>query len=200
MSAVTLVGHARARRDPERGEPGAGAREQRVDVAVVAAGELEDPVAVGDAAREADRAHRRLRAGRDEPHQLDRRHRVDDLLAASSTSASVGAPKRRAAPQRRLDRLERLGIGVPEDERAPATSPSRRSGCRRRPRWSSRSPLRMKTGSSRPTARIARTGELTPPGISCSARRASSVRCRQSQVVRRAPSSSTRGRDRRRRA
>jgi hypothetical protein len=29
----------------------------------------------------------------------------------------------------------------------------------------------MKTGSSRPTARIARTGELTPPGMSSSARR-----------------------------
>jgi hypothetical protein len=32
------------------------------------------------------------------------------------------------------------------------------------------SPRRMKTGSSSPTARIARTGELTPPGISSSAR------------------------------
>jgi hypothetical protein len=32
------------------------------------------------------------------------------------------------------------------------------------------SPLRTKSGSSIPTARIARTGEFTPPGISSSAR------------------------------
>jgi hypothetical protein len=31
-------------------------------------------------------------------------------------------------------------------------------------------PLRMNNGSSRPTERIARTGELTPPGISAWAR------------------------------
>ena len=34
----------------------------------------------------------------------------------------------------------------------------------------------MKTGSSSPTARIARTGELTPPGMSSSARRQRSDR------------------------
>src|SRR5947209_253989 len=40
----------------------------------------------------------------------------------------------------------------------------------------------MNTGSSRPTARIARTGELTPPGISSSARRYKSPRVRRTRV------------------
>src|SRR5947207_194927 len=44
------------------------------------------------------------------------------------------------------------------------------------------SPRRMKTGSSRPTARIARTGELTPPGMSSSARRYNSVRVPRTRV------------------
>src|SRR5438067_10761775 len=41
----------RARRDPEGGETRAGAREQRVGMAVVAAGELDDPVAPRESAR-----------------------------------------------------------------------------------------------------------------------------------------------------
>src|SRR5438093_10232706 len=46
------------------------------------------------------------------------------------------------------------------------------------------SPRRMKTGSSRPTARIARTGELTPPGMSSSARRYKLLRVRTTRVSR----------------
>ena len=79
VSAVDRRRHAGRRRDAERREPGARAREQRVGVAVVAAGELEDAVALREAAREPQRAHRRLGARRDEPHLLDRRHRVGDL-------------------------------------------------------------------------------------------------------------------------
>src|SRR6266511_2627297 len=40
----------------------------------------------------------------------------------------------------------------------------------------------MKMGSSRPTARIARTGELTPPGMSSSARRNKLLRVRRTRV------------------
>jgi len=50
-------------------------------------------------------------------------------------------------------------------------------------------PLRMNTGSSSPTARIARTGELTPPGISLCARRQSGVVA--VRATRRTPSPST---------
>ena len=56
---------------------------------------------------------------------------------------------------------------MPEEERPPATAPSRRSGC---PSTSSIVGA-ARRGARRaarraPTARIARTGELTPPGIS----------------------------------
>ena len=47
---------------------------------VVAARELEDPVAPRRAAREPDRAHRGFGARADHPHLLDRRERVDDLV------------------------------------------------------------------------------------------------------------------------
>ena len=64
------VGHA------ERRGAGAGRDEQAIDVAVVAAGELDDDVAAGEAAGQADGAHRRLGAGADHADHLDRRHRL----------------------------------------------------------------------------------------------------------------------------
>ena len=85
--------HAGRRRDAERREPGAGAGEKRIGVAVIAAGELDHPVAVGEAAREPERRHRRLGAGRDEPDLLDRRHRIDDLGRRARPRVSVVAPK-----------------------------------------------------------------------------------------------------------
>src|SRR5205823_13094583 len=44
------------------------------------------------------------------------------------------------------------------------------------------SPRRTKKGSSSPTARIARTGELTPPGMRSSARRNKALRGRRTRV------------------
>src|SRR5581483_4240082 len=114
--------HARRRRDSEGREARAGAREQRVGMAVVAAGELEDPVALREAAREAERAHRRLRPRRDEPHLLDRRHRVRDLGRELHLRLG-GRAEARAAERRLAHRLDRLRVGVPEDERAPRADP-----------------------------------------------------------------------------
>ena len=89
---------------------------------MVAAGELEHAVAPGEAAREPDRAHRGLGAGGDEAHHLDRRHRVDDLLRELDLGLGRGAEGRPAGGGV-LDRGERLGVGVPEDERPPAQHP-----------------------------------------------------------------------------
>ena len=47
-------------------------------MAVVAAGELDDHVPAGEPAGQADGAHRRLGAGADHPHHLDRRYGVND--------------------------------------------------------------------------------------------------------------------------
>ena len=50
--------------------------QQAIDVAVIAAGELDDDIAAGEAARQANGAHRRLGAGADHAHHLDRRHEL----------------------------------------------------------------------------------------------------------------------------
>ena len=81
------------RRDPERREARAGGGEQRVRVAVVAAGELEDPVAARE--RRGRAAARDIDAS--VPEETSRTFSTDGtastISAASSTSASVGAPK-----------------------------------------------------------------------------------------------------------
>ena len=91
-------------------------------MAVVAAGELEDPVAARRGAGEPDRAHRRLGPGGHEPDELDGRHRVDDLLRQLDLRLRRGA-EGRTAGSGSLDRRERLRIRVTEDERAPRHDP-----------------------------------------------------------------------------
>ena len=59
---------------------GPGRDQQGIDVAVVAPGELDDQVPAGEPAGQPDGAHRRLGPAGDEPHQLDRRDRLDDQL------------------------------------------------------------------------------------------------------------------------
>jgi hypothetical protein len=114
--------HAGRGGDAEGRHAGPRGGEERVGVAVVAAGELEDPVAAGRAAREAQRAHRRLGPRRDEANLLDRGHGVDELLRERHLALgrrAEGRPRR----SRLLHGLDDLGIGVPEDERPPGHHP-----------------------------------------------------------------------------
>ena len=85
------AGHARRVGDAERQRARPGLHEQEVGVAVVAALELQDRRAPGEAARHADRRHRRLGAARHRAHHLDRRIERDERLG-ERTSSSVGAP------------------------------------------------------------------------------------------------------------
>ncbi len=87
-------GYARAGRDPEGRKPRARAREERVRVAVVTAGELQDAVASGEPASKPDGAHRGLRPGGDQPHELDGGNRVHDLLGELDFSLRRGAERR----------------------------------------------------------------------------------------------------------
>ena len=92
------------------------------------------------------------------------------ISAASSTSASVAAPK--LVPRRAASRTASTVSASAWPKRSGPHDMTQSSS--RRPSSVSMyapSPLRTKSGSSRPTARIARTGEFTPPGISSSARR-----------------------------
>ena len=133
-------------------------------MAVVAALELEHAVAVRERPREPERRHRRLGPRRDEPHALDRRDRVDDLGGELDLALGRRAEARpvergaRAPPRPSPDRRGRRAA-------APTTAPSRAACGRRSSRGTRRAPRATKNGSSSPTARIARTGELTPPGI-----------------------------------
>ena len=151
----------------EGGQPRAGGGEQRVDVAVVAAGELHHHVAAGEAAGQPDRGHGRLGARGDEPDLLDRRPR-HDLLGQLDLGPGRRAV-RRPAGHRRLRRPPRPRGGRGRAASAPTSRPGRRTRCR--PRRSARRPCAeaMNRGVP-PTALKARTGEFTPPGVTASAR------------------------------
>ena len=113
---------ARGRRNAERRGAGPGLGEQRVGMTVVAARELEDPVALRRAAGEPDRAHRRLGARADHSHLLDRRERVDDLGRELDLSFGRRA-EGRALVGGLLDGLDRLPVGMAEDQRAEGHHP-----------------------------------------------------------------------------
>ncbi len=89
---------------------------------VVAARELDDPVAPGKGAREPQGAHRRLGTRADEADHLDGGNGVDDL--GGELDLSLGRrTEGRPAVGSRMDGLERLGIGVTEDQRSPGLHP-----------------------------------------------------------------------------
>ena len=91
--------HPRRGRDPQRGQAAARAlRQQRVGVAVVAAGELHDQVTAREAARQAHGAHGCLRAAVDQPDLVDRWDRVHDALREVDLGLR-GHAERRAAPR-----------------------------------------------------------------------------------------------------
>ncbi len=115
-------GDAGRGRDPERREPGACRGEEGVGMAVVAARELEHARAAGEGAREPQRRHRRLGARGDEPHLLDRWHRIDDLGGKLDLTLGRGA-EARPVERGRAHRLDRLGIGMTEDQRPPRLHP-----------------------------------------------------------------------------
>ena len=161
-------GHAGRTGQPERRDAAARLHEQRVEVAVVAARELDDLGAAGRAAREAHRGHRGLGARRHEPHLLDRRHARADRFGELDLTRRRRA-ERRAVGRRPLHRLDDRRIGVAEDRRAPRLHVVEVRRGRRCRRCTRRAPRATKNGSP-PTEPNARTGELTPPGMRACAR------------------------------
>ena len=130
-------------------------------MAVVAAGELHDEVAAGEPAGEPDRGHGGLGAGGDQPDLLDRRAAPRSPRRARPRSASGCRTTCRGTPPRR--RLPGPRVGVAEQERAPRADQVdvlvavdvAQPGA---------GPEAMNRGVP-PTALKARTGELTPPGV-----------------------------------
>jgi hypothetical protein len=91
---------------------------QTVAVAVVAAGELDQPVAAGDAAREPDRRHAGFGARRREAHLLDAGVAGGNLFGEQHLAEAGGAVGEPAAGGI-LHGGNDLGVRMPEDQRSP---------------------------------------------------------------------------------
>ena len=89
-----------------------------IRMAVVAAGELHDEVATGRRARDADRAHHRLGAGRHEAHLLETRIGAGDALRQLDF-ALAGRAVSGAGAARLADRGDDGRMGVTQDQRTP---------------------------------------------------------------------------------
>ncbi len=152
---------------PNVATPGAGRGQQRVDVTVVAAGELDDLGPAGEAAGQPDRRHGRLGAGLTPAGPARPGDPGDDLLG--QLDLALG---RRAEDVPRDDRgphrVDHRRVRVPEDQRTPGADQVDVVAAVGvddvRP-----VPGAMNRGVP-PTARNARTGEFTPPGVTASAR------------------------------
>ena len=157
---------------PSVSKTGAGFDQQRVGVAVIAAGELDHDVASGEAARETNRRHGRLGAGVDHAHLLDARHHRFDFLR--HRHFDLRSARRTPAIARPVRRWPRAPSDVRDRESSGPTR--RRSRCSCVPSTSIELGARadLKNSGVPPTPRNARTGELTPPGMLASARRISS--------------------------
>src|SRR6185503_2227776 len=94
----------------------------RVDMAVVAARELDHAVAASHGPGKPQRAHRRLRARADEPHHLDRRHGVDDLAGELDLRLG-GRAEGRPAVGGGVDGCKGLRVRVTEEQRSPRLHP-----------------------------------------------------------------------------
>ncbi len=161
--------HAGRRGIAEGQQARAGLHQQAVAVAVVAALELDDRIAPGKAARQADRAHGGLGAGGHQAHHVHARHALHQQLGQFDLAlgrCAEGKPFRR----RFLHRAHRVRHRHGRGSAAPRSRRSRYRPCRRHP-----TPGRLrrarKTRGVPPTERNARTGELTPPGMVFWARR-----------------------------
>ena len=126
--------------DALRREARAGLRQQAVDVPVVVAGELDDLVSRPVAARASRTAVIDASVPDETRRTISAEGTRSTTSAASSTSASVGAPKLVPRSAARCDRLDDRRDVRARGSAAPRSRRSRRSGCRRRPR--SRRPRR----------------------------------------------------------
>ena len=161
--SANACGHARGIGDAQRRHAGSGLDQQRIDVAVIAAFELDGQIAAGESARDAQRAHGGFGAGIDQAHHLHRRNDLRRSTPPVRLRCPVGAPK--LVPiSSALRSASITGCGTMAqnqrspgadviDIRLPSTSKMREP-----------SPRAMNSGVP-PTPRKARTGELTPPGM-----------------------------------
>ena len=111
--------HTGRGRGAEGGQTRAGLDQQRIRMAVVAAVELDDLVAAGVAARQAQRAHAGFGAGADQAHHVHAGHEGADLLGQHHFTFG-GCAKAEAFEHGGLHGLDHFGVAVAQDHGAPA--------------------------------------------------------------------------------
>ena len=161
------LGHARAVGEREREHAAAGGRQEGVGVAVVAAVELDDLLAAGVAAGEADGAHRRLGAGVHHAHHLDRRHGLADEAGELDLDGRRRA-EARAVVEDGVQPAEHVRVAPAEDHRPPRRDEVDVLVAVDVPDVGALG-ARDEERVGMPTPFNARTGELTPPGMYLSA-------------------------------
>ena len=161
------VRNAGARRNAKRREAGAGFDEKTIGVAVVAALEFEDQIALGEGARDADGGHGRFGAGADEADAFDRRDGARDALAQLDFERRRHAVAGAARGLIR-DGGDNVGMRVTENQRAPGADVVDVFAAVGVPQ--ARARARSMMSGVPPTARNARTGLFTPPTRIFSAR------------------------------
>ena len=112
------LGDAGAVGQREREHAAAGGGQEAVRVAVVAADELDDLLAAGEAAGDAHGAHRRLGARVDHAHELDGRHGLADEARQLDLELR-GRAVARAAVDLLLQPADDLGVSPAEDHGSP---------------------------------------------------------------------------------
>jgi hypothetical protein len=157
-----IGGNASRTRIAESQHPRAGLHQQAVRMAVIAAFELDQQIAPGEAARQADRAHRRFGPG---AHQADHFERgqqgAQELghLDLALGRRAEGEPVRGGL----LDGGDHLRLGMAQDQRSPRTDVIEIGPA-----------IGIGDAGTRPGGEKARrpadrpkgsTGELTPPGM-----------------------------------
>ena len=96
-----------------------GFYQQRIDVAMITTGELDDLVAFSESARQPHARHRRLRPAIHHPHFFDRRHPCADQLGHFHFER-IGNAETDASLRRIADSANDNWRRVSENGRAPA--------------------------------------------------------------------------------
>ena len=112
--------HAGGRRVAEGEQAAAGFDQQAVGMAVVAAFKLDDFVAAGKAAREADGRHGGFGAGADQPQLFDAGHEFGDFFGDDDFRLG-GRAERQTAQSRFAHSFDDFGMRVPHNRRPPRT-------------------------------------------------------------------------------
>ena len=110
--------HTAGRRVAKGKQAGPGLHQQMVGVAVIAAFELDQDVATGKPARQADGAHRRLGTGRHQPHHVQRGHQFAQQIG-NIDFALGGRAKGQTIDHGFLYRFDHFRVRMTKNHRPP---------------------------------------------------------------------------------